>query len=268
MPTIGEQLRAAREAKGLALADANRHTKIHTKILAAMEEDRTDDVLEPAYARGFLKKYATFLNLDPEPLMQEYLRSPAMSTTTSSDGRFAAQSDVSRTAAQPPSGGAPSWLGPAAIAVAAVVGLAFLGFLTRDLYHTVAPSTPASKPAVKPASKAKSASKPAAKAVAEAPAAPAPALLVPKSQALKLSVRAAQDCWMQVKADDTVLFQNVLKKGTEETWTANQDIELWVGNAAALSLTLNGHALEPLGGGVQKGVRITRSGLQRAKASR
>ena len=260
MPTIGEQLRAAREAKGLALADANRHTKIHTKILTAMEEDRTDDVLEPAYARGFLKKYATFLNLDPDPLVQAY----AAPTATAAPHGHTARSSAAELPAAPSAG----WLGPTIIAVAAVVGLAFLGFLARDLYHTVAsPSVAAKKPSMSkpaPVSKSRAAAKPAA----ESPAPEAPKLLVPKTQPVKLSVRAAQDCWMQVKADGKVLFQNVLKKGSEETWTASDDVELWVGNAAALTLTLNGHPLEPLGGGVQKGIRVTRSGVQSSKASR
>lgn len=265
MPTIGEQLRAAREAKGLGIDDAHRHTKIHARILSAMEEDRTGDVLEPAYARGFLKKYATFLSLDPEPLVQEYLRgepstaSPSLlrspATTTTASG--AARGRPSQDGEPAPSG----WWGPAAIAAVAVLGLAFLGFLARDLYQTVAaPPVSAAKP---PAPNAAS-----VKTSPRAAEAPAPKPLVPKSQPLKLSIRAAQDCWMQVKADDKVLFQNVLKKGAEETWTATDDLELWVGNAAALTLTLNGHALEPLGGGVQKGVRVTRSGLQRPKAPR
>lgn len=141
------------------------------------------------------------------------------------------------------------------IAVMAFAGIAFLGFLARDLYRTVS-SSPV------PASAARAVSKPAP---ASEPAPPPPKLLVPKSQPLKLGVRAAQDCWMQVKADDKVLFQNVLGKGREELWTASDALELWVGNAAALTLTLNGRPLAPLGPGVLKGVRVTRYGLQLPK---
>ncbi|MBI4227120.1 MAG: helix-turn-helix domain-containing protein [Candidatus Omnitrophica bacterium] len=266
MPTIGEQLRAAREAQGLAIDDAHRHTKIHAKILHAMEEDRTDDVLEPAYARGFLKKYATFLNLDPEPLVQEYLRSPTTTTTASplAGGRSGGPASHGDPLRPPEAEAAPArWVGPAAVAVTAALGLTFLGVLVRDLYQTVsAPSATVRAPAAAKASGTGYKPVPGTGI-----ATPAPKPLVPKSQPLKLSIRAAQDCWMQVKADGKVLFQNVLKKGSEEIWTASDDLELWVGNAAALSLTLNGRALDPLGGGVQKGVRVTRSGIQRPKAS-
>lgn len=252
MPTIGEQLRAAREARGLEIEDAHRHTKIHTKILRAMEEDRATEVLDPTYAKGFLRKYATFLNLDPGSLVDEYVKaesSPSMVSLT--------QTTLRPSSPPPPSRSLPPWLLPAVIGLMAVIGVVFLGILTRDLSKTVATATSAQTPTSSPA------------AVKPAPApAPPPKPLVPKSQPLKLSIKASQDCWMQVKADDKVLFQNVLGKGHQELWTANEAIELWVGNAAALTLTLNGRALEPLGLGVLKGIRVTRFGLQLPKSSR
>lgn len=247
MPTIGERLRAAREAKGLQLEDAHRQTKIHTRILQAMEEDRAPEVLDPAYARGFLKKYAAFLNLDPAPLMAEYAQTARAAAPVTSTAGGAGETADEATA------GIPRWLVVASVTVIALIGVVFLVILSKDLSRTVSAPPPASM------------SKPAIPSKPSPP--PAPKLIVPRSQPLKLSVRAAQDCWMQVKVDEKVLFQNVLAKGHEETWTANDAIELWVGNAAALTLTLNGHALEPLGQGVVKGVRVTRAGLQPPKKS-
>lgn len=251
MPTIGERLRAAREAKGLQVGDAHRQTKIHARILQAMEEDRTGEVLEPAYAKGFLKKYAAFLNLDPAPLVEEYLRTEQAAAPAPT--RATAEGNGS-----PSSGTAPSpvlrWLGPAALVLIAIVGVVFMVALAKDLSHTI---TASSLPAAAPAPKSATPSAP-----------PPPKLLIPKSQPLKLTIKAAQDCWMQVKADGKVLFQNVLGKGREETWTASDAIELWVGNAAALTLTLNGRPLEPLGLGVIRGIRVTHYGVQAPKKSR
>ena len=235
MPTIGEQLRIAREAKGLTIEDAHRHTKIHAKLLQAMEEDRTREVLEPAYARGFIKKYAGFLNLDPKPLLDEYRRVEPAAPPRPVQGHVVEDKTM------------PRWIGPLAIVVVATIGVAFLTVLAKDLSRTVTTSTaaPASKPIAQP-----------------------PKPIVPKSQPLRLSVKASQDCWMQIKADDKVLFQNVLHKGQEELWTASEVIELWVGNAAALTLSLNGRILGPLGSGVIKGIRVTRFGLRLPKPAR
>ncbi len=246
MPTIGERLRTAREAKGLALEDAHRQTKIHTRILQAMEQDRTSEVLETAYAKGFIKKYAAFLNLDAAPLVQEYLRAdhPTAIPVVPRSARDGAPSVEA-------SSGLPRWLVPAIVGLMALVGLVFLGYLMKDLYRTLSTPGPTATIAHKPAP-----------GVSPAPLRPA---LVPKSQPLKLTIRASQDCWMQVKSDDKVLFQEVLGKGREESWTANEAIELWVGNAAALTLILNGRPMEPLGYGVIKGIRVTHAGLDAPK---
>src|SRR3989338_6950517 len=145
MPTIGEQLRAAREAKGLAIEDAHRHTKIHTKILRAIEEDRAAEVIDPAYARGFLKKYAAFLQLDPDPLVTEFLRQgqgsasgPGSSVTqTSASSKLAVSSGTQAV-------GSPHWATPVLVAVVAVIGVTFLAFLARDLYRTASATGSAS----------------------------------------------------------------------------------------------------------------------------
>lgn len=252
MATIGEQLRAAREAKGLQLEDAHRQTKIHTRILRAMEEDRAGEVLDSAYAKVFLKKYAAFLQLDPTPLVREYLRieplAPPSSLTVAGNHGGSGEAEASPGA---------RWVLPAVVTVAALIGAGFLVILAKDLYRTVTTAAPAP-----------SAAKPVGPVAGKPEPPPAPKPIVPKAQPLKLSIKAAQDCWMQVKADDKVLFQNILPKGREETWTASEALELWVGNAAALTLTLNGHTLDPLEPGVIKGLRVTRYGLRLPKHSR
>ena len=88
-------------------------------------------------------------------------------------------------------------------------------------------------------------------------------LLVSKKETLKLTVRAADNSWMHVKTDGKIIFQSILQKGSQETWQANDKIELWVGNASALDLTLNGHPLGSPGRGVIKNILITREGMSK-----
>ncbi len=71
---IGETLRDARTARGVELEEVERATKIRVKFLAAMEEDRWDELPAPAYARGFLDIYARYLGLDHKALLDEYSR--------------------------------------------------------------------------------------------------------------------------------------------------------------------------------------------------
>ena len=73
-PRVGEALRDARTRRRVDLDEVERATKIRTKFLIAMEEDRWGDLPAPAYARGFLSTYARFLGLDERALLDEYRR--------------------------------------------------------------------------------------------------------------------------------------------------------------------------------------------------
>jgi len=73
---VGEQLRDAREIKGIDLFRAERDTKIRSKYLAALEDGDFTDLPGDVYTRGFLRNYATYLGLDPDEV-EEGWRSEA-----------------------------------------------------------------------------------------------------------------------------------------------------------------------------------------------
>lgn len=72
MIDIGNTLRDARKRRGLELAECELATRIRARYLGAMEDERFDALPEPAYARGFLRAYATFLGLDSRVLVEEF----------------------------------------------------------------------------------------------------------------------------------------------------------------------------------------------------
>jgi cytoskeleton protein RodZ len=69
MTTAGRTLRDAREIRGLTLEDIERETRIRAKYLAAIEADDFKAMPSPAQAKGFLRNYALYLGVDPEPLL-------------------------------------------------------------------------------------------------------------------------------------------------------------------------------------------------------
>ncbi len=72
MATLGQQLRAAREAKGISAKDAGAATNILTKMILAMEADDFSGMAAPTYAKGFIRLYAGHLGINPDPLIEEY----------------------------------------------------------------------------------------------------------------------------------------------------------------------------------------------------
>ena len=67
----GERLRILREAKGVSIEEAAEKTKIHARILRAMENDAIDE-LAPPYAKGLLKIYCGFLGANPADFVERY----------------------------------------------------------------------------------------------------------------------------------------------------------------------------------------------------
>ncbi len=80
MATLGQQLKAAREAKGVSAHDAGAATKILTKMIVALEADDFSSMAAPTYAKGFIRIYAGYLGLNPEPLVEEYMQRHAPAT--------------------------------------------------------------------------------------------------------------------------------------------------------------------------------------------
>ena len=67
---VGQELAAAREARGLALADVAQQLKFAPRQLEALEQEHLDALPGATFARGMVRSYARLLKLDPEPLVQ------------------------------------------------------------------------------------------------------------------------------------------------------------------------------------------------------
>ena len=66
---IGQELAAARAARGLALADVAQQLKFAPRQLEALEQERFEALPGATFARGMVRSYARLLKLDPEPLL-------------------------------------------------------------------------------------------------------------------------------------------------------------------------------------------------------
>lgn len=72
MASPGEQLRAAREERELTLEDVHTATHIRVEYLEALEQNEHAALPDDVVARGFIRNYARYLGLDPQPLVREY----------------------------------------------------------------------------------------------------------------------------------------------------------------------------------------------------
>lgn len=72
MDKVVQQLRKAREAKGIELKEVEEITKIRSKYLKALEEEDYCVLPGGVYTVGFLRSYARFLDLDAESLVNDF----------------------------------------------------------------------------------------------------------------------------------------------------------------------------------------------------
>ncbi|HUM69912.1 MAG TPA: helix-turn-helix domain-containing protein [Chloroflexota bacterium] len=102
MDELGHILREARETKGLTLQEVQAETRISSRYLEALENGDYDRLPTPVHVRGFLRNYARFLGLDPQPLLDRYEygqgKRPKKKTET-----FSNQQPVAPALKEPPS---------------------------------------------------------------------------------------------------------------------------------------------------------------------
>ncbi|WP_322802516.1 helix-turn-helix domain-containing protein [Thermoflexus sp.] len=224
---IGEQLRAAREARGISLEEAAAGTRIKRIYLEALENEAFSLLPSPAHARGFLRRYARWLGLDETALLAEWDGMPT-AVPPAQPSRMPSMFELTRIPARPALPWRPlASIGLAILLLAGVLGLARGPWRVRSLGLPPAPTVPGA------------ASLPLATSTPVS-AAPAPAL--------RLEVEASEHVWIRIRADDQVVYQGLLRPGETRTWEARSSLQLETGNAAALQVRINGRPESPLGG--------------------
>jgi cytoskeleton protein RodZ len=206
----GALLRRAREERGQTLAQAARGTMIPERHLRALESDASlEELPATPYARFFLREYADFLPLQPEPLLRD----------------FEARHPI---AEEPPLQPLPEprdrWhVVAVAMALTAVAALVIIALLLQ-------PSQP---PAAQPVD------------VREAAVEAHDSGRVPTSSAtqerrgIRAVLSVSQPCWVGVVADGEVLASSTLVPGERVVYRARRDLELTLGNAGGVKLRVN-----------------------------
>jgi cytoskeleton protein RodZ len=74
MGVIGDTLSEARTRRAVDLEEVHAATGIRPRYLEAIEQEDWEALPEEFYARSFIRKYAAYLGVDPDPLVEEFKR--------------------------------------------------------------------------------------------------------------------------------------------------------------------------------------------------
>jgi transcriptional regulator with XRE-family HTH domain len=72
MMAFGDQLKEAREAQGVSLEAVAEATRIIPRHLAALERSDLEGLPRGPFGRGYVRAYAEFLGIDPQPVLEAY----------------------------------------------------------------------------------------------------------------------------------------------------------------------------------------------------
>ena len=70
MKTIGETLKGRRERFGMTLTELEQRTQLKRETLKYIEENKFDQLAKVDYAEGFIRRYASVVNMDVNQLIK------------------------------------------------------------------------------------------------------------------------------------------------------------------------------------------------------
>lgn len=236
---IGEYLRSIREQNKIPLSTVAQHLKIKPEMVQALETNQFDVFPAPAYVKGFLKNYATLLEIDPEPILDSYNRLYLRTQPT----------------APPPSGASSEGINLKLI-ITSILGILAIAILGWGIVYSIR------------FIKEHRTTGPVVVSTKEKRGHPVPVSLprirLPESVQfpVEISVEAIKPVFVRTYADGILLFEDILKHKEKKKWKADKDIMIKVGIPSRLNVSINNKYRGILGGNHPAILTIDHSGVR------
>lgn len=254
MSQLGERLRTARENQGISLAQAAAETRILQRYIVALEDGAFHHLPGDVYTRGFIRNYATYLGIPVEELIELYrqehggtepIRVIPATSAPRIRGLFV-----------------PSFFGVFFV-VLALIGVGYLILSTTNNIGensqlaeqpTLAVPTPSPLPTSLPKLVDNSTPgrpemptlPPAGMAVSPEPL-KTPTPSAPIAGEVRIDPGDHPGSWLHIKVDGQSVFQKVLGADQSLSFTAQRSLWIRAGNAAVVTVMLNGQEPQRLG---------------------
>ncbi|MBE9097218.1 RodZ domain-containing protein [Tychonema sp. LEGE 07203] len=237
---IGAQLREYREQQSICLDKVAVVTMIRRNLLQAIEDGQLDQLPEPVYTQGLIKRYAEAMGLDGNQFADFFqIEPPARSRT-----KLSWQD-------QPQLRPMHLYLFYTFLIICSVNGLSQLmdnsatpknGAGTQEL---ALDRQEQNRLAASPSSTSKN-QKPDGYAAVEA-ARNGQKLDKSSNKPVMVSLTFKADSWMQIEVDGKTEFEGILSTGTVRTWEADRKLVVVAGNAGGVMIAVNNGQPELLG---------------------
>lgn len=222
---LGERLRQSRQEQNLSLDKVAAKTLIQRRLLQAIEAGQLNELPEPIYTQGLIKRYADMLGLNGEELSSSF---PTGYTQLSIK---------------------PSWRIPTVQLRPIHLYLLYIFVIicaVNALSHMLSPELQASsshqekqEPPLDQGRLPRSAN------LASVSTSPNAASKTTKPVRIDITLKAPS--WIRVVADGKMQFEGLLPEGTQRTWVAQEQLTVRAGNAGGVLVTFNQEKAKQLG---------------------
>jgi cytoskeletal protein RodZ len=245
LASFGEELRREREIRGISLKEISDATKISRRFLEALERNDHKTLPAQVFTRGFVREYARYVGLNPEEMVNRY------NFASANDDRIEKPPTVARYPETPPRDISPKppakrGIPPAfarvdrnaAVAVLFVVALIAVAYWAVERKRDERDAEKAA--AVKLV--------PVTNKVTPLPSIVTPQLQPEDDSRLRLEIEVTSNSWVTLDADGRNVIHAEMTAGERRTVEAEEAFRFRaIGNAAGLTLTLNGTHVPSLG---------------------
>jgi cytoskeletal protein RodZ len=232
---ISHYLLRVRQEKSIRIEEVAAKTHIRDTFLKALEAGHFEELPEPVYVQGFIRRYADALGLDGTALANSFTVnvSPPYTKTSSNNN--------SQTLEKRANIRIPLFIPYTLLLIVAAIGLIYIlnprlifEFVTKQ-QNSIATSEQTTAPSPE-------------SSLALAPSAST------TNQNVEVTLELQGKSWLKVQVDGKTEFVGELTKGERRTWTAKEKLTVRSGNAGAVLISVNNQSATPFGnaGGIKE----------------
>jgi len=260
---FGEHLKREREMRGVSLDEIAAATRINTRFLEAIENERWDQLPGGVFNRGFIRSIARYLGMDEDSLVAEY----DLDTKSNGNSHPAVVLPAGKMSSRnwQPAAGASAVL--VLLIAAGVAAFHYRARISAGLHRGAsAIATRLDKihhgPGASPRTAVSAPNFPSSASADPRSSAP---LGTPANPPLTLKLEAGKPAHVKVVADGSVVFDGPVQVNDVKHFEARDQFQVTSTESSALLLELNGQTVPPMGTPGQPGsVTLTHSDLSAA----
>ena len=258
LPSFGEKLKQEREKRKITLEQISASTKIGTRMLQALEEDKFNQLPGGIFNKGFVRAYSRAVGLDEDQTVADYLQASGDAPPVSTEiapREDNAQENAERVARLEANNEPPRQLTWGLFAVGLLLIALALSFWNRHHQETtrepvrqspIAAKSPVAAPpstALPTDDTGKAPSNSESPAPTQSSTGPSASSAAAQGE-FQVAIRTREQSWISTTIDGQEHLTETLDAGGKRTFHGHKKIIVKFGNAGGVDLRFNGKKID------------------------